>query len=241
MVETISDKTSEHKRLLLFSTPRPHGEQYLDSCLEPVREFLGETDEVLFIPYAHADHDGYARAVREKFGQLAIDLISIHEMQDPQEAVHNAQAVFVGGGNTFRLLKSLYDHDLISVVREVANRGVPYIGASAGTVVAGQSIRSWEEMPVVLPPTTDALGLTPFDIRPHLIDTPTEYTVGNPVHKRIRDLHQESETSVVALYERAYILATNTTCVLGGNDGAVVFRRHQEPQRYHAGEMIDVE
>nr|DBA20082.1 TPA: hypothetical protein GDO54_015820 [Pyxicephalus adspersus] len=161
------------RHLLLISNSTLHGGGYLEHCQEQIQKFLGEqVKRVLFVPYALHDRDDYARTARKKFESLGYGLDSIHEAADPVEAVQKSEAIFIGGGNTFRLLKTLYDNGLIPVIRKrIFEDGIPYIGSSAGTNVATISINTTNDMPIVYPPSLQALGLVPFNINPHYLDS----------------------------------------------------------------------
>ncbi|XP_054827026.1 alpha-aspartyl dipeptidase-like [Eublepharis macularius] len=160
------------RRLLLVSNSTLHGGGYLEHVRPPLRRFLGpDVKRILFVPYALRDRDAYAKMARETFESLGYALDSIHESPDPGEAVRKAEAIFIGGGNTFRLLKVLYDNGLIPLIRKrVLEDGIPYVGSSAGTNVATISIHTTNDMPIVYPPSLLALGLVPFNINPHYLD-----------------------------------------------------------------------
>ncbi|POI31131.1 hypothetical protein CIB84_005117 [Bambusicola thoracicus] len=166
------------RRLLLVSNSTMHGGGYLGHCQQHIQSFLGEkVKRVLFVPYALHDRDAYARTAREKFASLGYELDSIHESCDPVEAVRKSEAIFIGGGNTFRLLKALYDNRLIQEIRKrVLEDGIPYMGSSAGTNVATVSINTTNDMPIVYPPSLQALGLVPFNINPHYLDPDVKST-----------------------------------------------------------------
>ena len=124
---------------------------------------------VLFVPYALADHDGYVRLMTERGLNAGYELDGIHRHADPVAAVHEAEAIFVGGGNTFRLLAALYRLGLLDPIRERVRGGLPYLGVSAGTNVACPTIRTTNDMPIVQPPSLDALGLVPFQVNAALL------------------------------------------------------------------------
>lgn len=159
------------RRLLLVSNSTLHGSGYLDHCHDHIAHFFGKLERVLFVPYALHDRDAYAKTARTKFNSLGYELDSIHEASDPREAVRTAEAIFIGGGNTFRLLKCLYDNQLVADIRRrVLEEGVPYMGCSAGTNVSTVSISTTNDMPIVCPPSFSAIGLVPFNINPHYLD-----------------------------------------------------------------------
>src|SRR5262249_20247872 len=155
------------KRLLLISNSTLYGSAYLDHAEAEIRDFLGGVKHVLFVPYALFDRDKYAATAQARFQKMGYALTSIHAVSDPIQAVNDTDAVFIAGGNTFRLLKALYDHDLLGPIHERVARGMPYISSSAGSNVAGPTIKTTNDMPTVQPPSFDALSLVSFQINPH--------------------------------------------------------------------------
>jgi dipeptidase E len=228
------------KRVLLISNSTLYGGGYLDHCETEIRAFLGEIEKVLFVPFAMFDRDAYGRQARDRFASMGYDLRSIHEAADKQQALAGTQAVFIGGGNTFRLLKSLYDYDLLRSIRRVVASGVPYIGSSAGSNVAGPTIKTTKDMPIVQPPSFDALGLIGFQISPHYQDPdPDSKHMGETQEERIRQFHEENETPVVGLREGTMIRVEGPSMILKGIARARVFRKGQQAVEIEAGSRLD--
>lgn len=154
-------------RLLLLSNGMAPGLGYLEHVLPTLRQVLAGARRVAFVPYAQHLLDQHTDIVGAAMADLRVELVGVHRGGRPRAVVESADAVFVGGGNAFRLLAALYEHDLLDAIRSMVGDGAPYVGTSAGTNVACPSIRTTNDMPIVQPPTFQALGLVPFQINPH--------------------------------------------------------------------------
>ena len=158
----------------------------------------------------------------------------------PIAAVEGAQAVFVGGGNTFRLLDALSKTGLIAAIRDRVRGGVPYIGSSAGSNIACPSIRTTNDMPIVEPPSFAALDLVPFNINPHYQDAIAGAThMGETREQRIAEFHEENFESVVGLREGAWLTVDGGTVALGGTAGGRLFRRGMPAAELASGARLD--
>jgi len=232
--------TDARYRLLLVSSSTIHGRGYLDHVADALSAFLAGVKTVTFVPYALADRDGYAAKARERFGRLGIELLSVHEAPDPRAAVRGADAVFVGGGNTFRLLKWLQDEGLLGPIRERAAEGMPYVGSSAGTNVACPSIRTTNDMPIVPTANLLALGLVPYQINPHYVDPdPASTHKGETREERLLQYLEESPVPVVGVRESAWIHVAGGVSTLRGERGARVFKRGAAPFEIEAGAELE--
>jgi len=229
------------KRLLLLSSSRVHGGGYLDHAESEIRSFLTGVSRVLFVPYALHDRDGYAAVARQRFEALGVALDSIHEFENPKEAIENAEAIYVGGGNTFRLLNTLYYYELLPWIRERVRTGMRYMGISAGSNLAGPTIKTTNDMPIVQPPSFEALGLVPFQINPHYIDPdPNSTHMGETREQRLREYLEENDVPVVAIREAAMIRVEGDVVTLEGKAGARIFRRGREPYEVEPGNLIEL-
>jgi len=226
-------------RILLISNSTVYGRGYLDHVEGEIEDFLGEAKRVLFFPYALHDRDTYAAEARRRFFRIGYPLESAHQTADPREAVENADALFVGGGNTFRLLKALQDLELLDAISRKVKSGTPYIGSSAGSNVAGPTIKTTKDMPIVQPRTFKSLGLVPFQISPHFQDPdPNSRHMGETQEERILQFLEENDTPVVGLREGAWLLCENDVVRLKGENGARIFRRGEAPLEAQAGDNI---
>ncbi|HMJ05721.1 MAG TPA: dipeptidase PepE [Chthoniobacterales bacterium] len=227
------------KRILLLSTSTVFGGQYLEYAEAEVHQFLEGVGQVLFVPFALHDHAGYAARVKIRFAAMGFGLESLHDAHVAGEKVSRAEAIFIGGGNTFRLLKALYDRDLLGAIRERVESGMPYLGSSAGSNVASPTIRTTNDMPIVEPPSLVALGLIPFQINPHYLDpAPGSTHMGETREERIVQFLEENETPVVGLREGAMLQIAAGSCVLKGTSAARVFRRGHAPVELESGATL---
>lgn len=218
------------KRILLISNSTLYGSGYLDHAEAEIRSFLGDAKSVLFVPFALHDRDRYSSTAQQRFAKMGYELSSIHTAANPRQALDETVALFIGGGNTFRLLKALYDFELLGPVRERVAQGMPYIGSSAGSNVACPTIRTTNDMPIVQPPSFDAIGLVSFQINPHYLDPdPNSKHMGETREERILQFLEENDTPVVGLREGAILRIEKGETILRGTTGARVFRKGLEP------------
>jgi dipeptidase E len=225
-------------RLLLISSSNVHGYGYLDHAEAEIRRVLEGRRSVAFVPFALKNHDAYTDKVRERLGRMEFDVTQVRTADD----IANAEAIFIGGGNTFRLLEHLYDGGFVDAIRDrVRNGHAPYIGSSAGTNVATLSIRTTNDMPIVYPPTFDALGFVSFQINPHYLDPdPNSTHKGETREDRIREFHEENDTPVIGLREGSMLRVEDGVATLIGEKTARIFRRGQEPFELAAGSPVEV-
>ena len=217
-------------RILLISNSTLYGRGYLDHVEEEIRNFLGAAKTVLFVPFALYDRDAYAAQAGARFEAMGYTLESVHGIENPLPAIQRADAIFVGGGNTFRLLKALQDLDLLEPIRRKAKSGAAYIGSSAGSNVAGPTIKTTKDMPIVQPRSFDSLGLVPFQINPHYLDPdPNSTHMGETQEERILQFLEENETPIVGIREGAWLLIENGGVTLKGDAGARIFLRGHAP------------
>ncbi len=218
------------KRLLLLSNSTNHGAGYLDHAMADILTFLGPIRRLVFVPYALGDRAGYTAKAAARFAREGIAVTGLDDAPRAAVTIRDAEAIFVGGGNTFRLLDALQRNALVDPIRNRVLAGMPYLGASAGTNVAGPTIRTTNDMPIVQPASFDALGLVPFQINPHYVDPdPGSRHMGETREDRLREYLEENEIPVVGLREGAWIRVERGTATLAGPTTARVFRRGREP------------
>jgi dipeptidase E len=199
--------------------------------------FRNNVSNVLFIPYASSEPDSfgeYTEKVGKPLRSWGFEVSGIHDSSDPVQAVKQAQAIFIGGGNTFLLLKTLYDKHLVEAIRSrVLEDGVPYIGSSAGTNVATHSIQTTNDMPIILPPTFYALQLIPFNINPHYMDPlPDGKHKGETREQRINEFHHLNSNPVLGLREGSALVVEGDKATLVGHTPARLFQRGQDAQEF---------
>jgi dipeptidase E len=223
-------------RLLLVSNSTNHGQGYLDHCMPEMLDLLAERRRLAFVPFAVLDRGGYAAKARQRFGRDGIETRVVTADEEGVETLAWAEAVFVGGGNTFRLLATLQKSNLMVAIRRRVDEGLIYMGASAGSNIAAPTIRTTNDMPIVQPVSLDALGLVPFQINPHYIDPPADSTcMGETREERLGEYLEENTTPVIGIREGAWIRVENGRAWLGGTRAARIFRRDAAPEERDPG------
>jgi dipeptidase E len=227
-------------RVLLISSSRVHRGGYLDHCESEIRSFLGNVGRVLFVPFALGDQPAYAEKVRERLGRMGLTVNSLHEARDPIASLQQAESIFIGGGNTFRLLDALYRERLLETIRQRVEAGAPYMGSSAGSNVAGPTIKTTNDMPIVQPPSFDALRLVPFNLNPHYLDPdPLSTHMGETREERIREFHELNDPPVVGLREGAMLRIEGKSALLRGSVGARLFVKGGPAREFSPGAALD--
>lgn len=227
-------------RLLLLSNSTLPGEPFLKWPAQHLVDFLPRGARIAFVPYAAVTTplDTYADAVEAALDPLGFVLDPVHRAADPVKAVEGAEAVAVGGGNTFQLLRLLYKYDLVRALRARVRAGMPYMGWSAGSNVACPTIMTTNDMPITEPPSLRALGLVPFQINPHYTDARLEGHGGETRDQRIAEfIVANPERPVIGLREGSLLRVAGEHAELVGRD-ARLFRAGGEPMDLAAGSRL---
>lgn len=237
-------------KLLLISNSTMAGESYLGWPQQHIKDFLqSSVKRVLFIPYAgvnlsdkglEASWDLYEAKVSEVFAKLGYELYSIHHQEDPIAAIKEAESIAVGGGNTFHLVYKLHQLGLMNAIKVQVEKGIPYMGWSAGSNVACPSLRTTNDMPIVEPASFDCTGLVPFQINPHYLDAHPQGHGGETRQQRIEEfIAVNRDLYVVGLREACLLLMQDQHLQLVGAHPMRIFRYGQEPYEVNPGESLD--
>ncbi len=221
------------KNLIVASTSTVYGSSYLDYLLSKVALLFSKTDEIIFIPFARPSgisHDDYAAIAQKAFLKIDKKIIGLHTFKNPIEALQQAGGIFTGGGNTFLLVKQLYTHALMPVLRDCIFNGTPYLGTSAGSNICGVTMQTTNDMPIVYPPSFKTLGVLPFNINPHYLDPIVTSThMGETRETRIKEYLTQNTVPVVGLREGSWLEVLGETITLKGNYTARVFEQDKTP------------
>ena len=221
------------KNLLVASTSTLYGGTYLSYLMEEISIHFKDTNEILFIPYARPggiSHDQYTAIAAEAFSKIGKKIIGLHSFKNPEAAVKSAKGVFVGGGNTFVLVKQLYTFRLMKNLREKILNGLPYLGTSAGSNICGLTMNTTNDMPIVYPPSFKTLGVLPFNINPHYLDpNSTSKHMGETRETRIKEFLMQQSVPVIGIREGSWLQVKNDQIILKGEYSARIFEHLKDP------------
>lgn len=226
------------RNLLLISNSTNAGEKYLDWCKNMIKDFCTESGvkNVLFIPYAGVSmgYDNYETKVANVFKGLGLNLYSIHKGKDAKKAVQEAECIAVGGGNTFHLVYELYRNGIMELISQRASEGVAYMGWSAGSNVAGLSLKTTNDMPIIEPESFDCMKLVPFQINPHYTDFFDPKHGGETRDDRLNEFTKVNpDVYVAAIREATALRLKEGKLKLIGRDNKMkVFHGADEPKEY---------
>jgi dipeptidase E len=228
--------------VLLASTSTLFGGEYLEYLKEELINLYKGIDEIIFIPFARPggiSHDEYTAKAKSFFETIKIKVRGLHEFDDKTEALHSAKGYFTGGGNTFLLVKTLHEENLMSVLKQNIENGKAYLGCSAGSNIGGQNMKTTNDMPIVYPPSFDCMGLVPFNINPHYLDpNPDLKHNGETRETRIKEFLTQNDTKVVGLREGNWIRRIGDKITVEGNELTRIFERGIEPYEIKAGSEL---
>ena len=228
------------RRLLLVSSSKTHGTGFLEHCAQAIQNHLSNVQRVLFVPFALANRDQYAEVAGKAFAAFGFKLESLHRSADPRLSIEQAESIFVGGGNTFRLLRHLDSIDALPNIRARVSDGCAYIGSSAGTNLACPTIRTTNDMPIVQPTSFEALRLIPFQINPHYIDAdPKSKHQGETRATRLKEYLEENDVPVLGIREGSWLSVRDQACELCGSTGGVLFEQGKPPVEISANSNLD--
>lgn len=216
-------------QVLMLSSSRANNSEYLAPNRDLIDAHLDGRKQLLFIPFAgvSVSYDDYTNMVQEALPKY--DIQGIHACNDPQKAIKNAEAILVGGGNTFHLLYQLQTQNLLSTIKETVKAGAPYIGWSAGSNICGATIRTTNDMPIIEPPSFSALGFVPFQLNPHYTDEHPKDFHGETRDQRLMEfslLHPD--IPIVGIREGSALLLANSTLTLASGLDGVLFKDAQK-------------
>jgi dipeptidase E len=164
--------TSAKAAVLVCGGSMMNGDHFADSVLAAMREHYAGCRRVALVLHAShpADRDRMEKRLRTAFAHVGVpeaESLHRHDETDARALLRRADGIFVGGGETFVLLRELTRTGQLELIRERVLAGVPYGGASAGANIAGLVIGTTNDFPVTDIPSRDALALIPATINPH--------------------------------------------------------------------------
>ena len=230
------------KRIILASTSTVYGSGFLEYLLDDLVDHFKSAEQILFIPYARPNgisHDDYTQKVQSVFKKIDKKVKGLHTFPDPIEAINSAEGIFTGGGNTFVLVKALYEHALVEPLKNVLTNGTPYLGTSAGSNICGQTLGTTNDMPIVYPPSFDTLKMVSFNINPHYLDPdPSSTHMGETRETRIHEFHQFNKIPVVGLREGSFLQVYGLDVILKGTHSARIFEQNKTPYEMTSGSNL---
>jgi len=216
------------------------GDPYLDYPKEEIKKFLGDQSKTaVFIPYAAVtfSFDTYCEKVEERFAEVGHHVVGIHTFKNPVKAIQKAEAIVIGGGNTWQLVRMLHDQKLMNPIREKAFNGTPYIGWSAGSNVACPTLCTTNDMPIIDPQGFECVGIIPFQINPHYLDANPEGHAGETREQRIEEfLEMNPNMYVAGLREGTMFKLENGNLELIGTRQCRIFKKGEKPIELSAGD-----
>lgn len=220
-----------NKNMIIASTSTLYDGKYLEYLQPELIKLFANAETILFIPFARPSgitHDEYTEKVAQSFQEIGKKVIGIHSFENKKEALQKAKAIFIGGGNTFLLVQQMYFFDLFNELEIAINKGIPYLGTSAGSNITGLSMQTTNDMPIVYPPSFKTLGAISFNLNPHYLDPlPDSQHMGETRETRIGEFHKFNNIPVLGLREGSWLEVKAEKITLRGNLSARLFEANK--------------
>lgn len=227
------------KNIIIASTSTLHGGEYLDYLLPTLNTLFKDCKTILFIPFARPggiSHKEYTAKAALAFSKINIKVKGIHEFEDFSSAIKNAEGIFTGGGNTFLLVSQLHQNKIMNILADAVKSGIPYLGTSAGSNICGINMQTTNDMPIIYPPSFNTLGLIPFNLNPHYLDTDIQSKhMGETRETRINEFHSFNTIPVLGLREGSWLEVKGDEIILKGDWTARLFKQNENPIELESG------
>lgn len=232
------------KKMIIASTSTVFGSGYLEYLLPTLKEHFKNVKTLVFIPFARPGgitYDAYTEIAKKAFSKIDIDVKGVHEFENKEKAILNAEAIFTGGGNTFELVNQLYTNNVLGILKDVLENGTPYLGTSAGSNICGVNMMNTNDMPIVYPPSFKTLECIPFNINVHYLDPIEGSThMGETRETRIKEFHVFNETAVLGLREGSWLFVEGDKITLKGKHTARLFIQNKLPTELESGVEVSI-
>ncbi|MEN8964658.1 MAG: dipeptidase PepE [Polaribacter sp.] len=232
------------KKMIVASTSTIFGSGYLEYLLPTLEKHFANVKSIVFIPFARPggiSYEKYTALAKKAFAGIHINVKGLHEFDNYKAAILKAEGIFTGGGNTFELVNQLYKQEVLASLKIAIEKGVPYLGTSAGSNICGVSMMNTNDMPIVYPPSFTTLGCIPFNINAHYLDPVKDSThMGETRATRIKEFHVFNETPVLGLREGSWLEVNDNNITLQGKYTARVFQQNKVPFEVESGREVVV-
>ena len=224
---------------IIASTSTLFGGEYLEYLIPELEKLFVKTTTILFVPFARPggiSHDDYTQKVTLAFQKINKKVVGLHEFENFEQAINQAEGIFTGGGNTFLLVKQLHENGLMKILSNAIRTGIPYLGCSAGSNITGISMQTTNDMPIVYPSSFETLAIIPFNLNPHYLDPdPNSTHNGETRETRIKEFHAFNEIPVIGLREGSWLEVIGKKVTLKGNLKARFFEQNRKPVELETG------
>lgn len=229
-------------KVIMASTSTIYGSDYLAYLKTPLKSHFESAEEILFIPFARPSgisHDDYTQKAAKGLAFLGKPVVGLHQKKNSTQALEKADAIFVGGGNTFLLVSQLYKLKLMETLTNVVKNGTPYLGTSAGSNICGLTMMTTNDMPIIYPPSFKTMALVPFNINAHYLDPDLNSThKGETRETRLKEFQTLNNTTVVGLREGSWLAVSADDIILKGTLKARVFEVGKSAYELNTGSSL---